>query len=257
MRQSAFSGIALAVALFPAVAAATPSTQIWIPSPDTVSFLNVHLGADNYFTVARKAEDSSWAAPTDLGVTVGLVPSDVVGLEVGVDLFEPTDSPLALNAKVALLEGGLFEYMPGVAVGIYGVGFDEGSTDMNIMYGLVGKQIWKLGRFSAGYYFGNKDVLTRPNGDADEKGLLLSWDRTIDEVSENLWVAVDWQQGKSAMGATGIGAGWTFSEQIGVILGYVFYGASSASPGTLTVQLDIDLDVLGGAAPAQSPQTEG
>jgi hypothetical protein len=249
MRLSFLSGIALAVVLSPAVAGATPSTQIWIPSPDTVSFLNAHLGADNYFTIFRKADDDAWAAPTDLGLTIGLSPSDIVGLEVGVDLFEPTDSPLVFNAKAALLEGKLFDQMPGVAVGIFGVGTDTGNTDMNMVYGLVGKEIWKLGRISAGYYWGNKDVLTRPNGDADERGLLLSWDRTISEVSDNLWVAVDWQQGRSVMGATGFGAGWTFSDQIGVILGYVLYG-QKASPGTLTVQLDIDLAMLGSAEPA-------
>ncbi len=244
--------------LLPTAALGTPSTQIWIPSPDTISSLNVHLGADNYLTVFRKTNDAAWAAPIDIGLTVGLAPSDVFGFEIGVDLFEPSDSPWAFNAKAALLEGGLFEHMPGVAIGIYAVGVEKDVTDMNIAYGLVGKNIWALGRISVGYYWGNENVLVRPNGKPDEHGLLLSWDRTIEELSDKLWLAVDYQQGRSAMGAIGMGAGWAFSDQIGVILGYVLYG--NKVPGTVTVQLDIDLSIVGTsdetATPTPAPQAQ-
>ena len=53
-----------------------------------------------------------------------------------------------------------------------------------------------IGRLSAGYFAGNKKVLVDENGNSDEKGVLLSWDRTMTEISDKLWLAVDYQGSK-------------------------------------------------------------
>jgi hypothetical protein len=68
---------------------------------------------------------------------------------------------------------------------------------------------------------------------------LLSWDRTISEVSDKLWLAVDYQSGKSAVGALSFGAAWAFTPKISLIVGYDVFNAKG-SADTFTTQLDIN-----------------
>ena len=106
-------------------------------------------------------------------------------------------------------------WIPAVAVGMYNIGTKSGdarkgelATNQDVAYGLVAKTLPVVGRLSAGYFFGNKKVLVTDEKDAsgnfksDEKGVLLSWDRTLSEISDKVWVGVDYQGGNSALGAT-------------------------------------------------------
>jgi hypothetical protein len=72
--------------------------------------------------------------------------------------------------------------------------------------------------------------------------VLLSWDRTISEVSDKLWAAVDYQGGDSALGALSFGLAWAFTPDTSVIFGYDVYNNDKiAGANTCTVQLDINL----------------
>ena len=230
---------------------ATPSTQIWIPSTDIQPFGKVHLGFDQYIKTRRIDGATREANVINNGITVGVLPLEKIQMELGVDYrsygTEPADSsPFYFNAKVGTPEGSLFTGSPALAVGAYDFGtnkYDSVSnfgTDYNIVYALAAKTLGKAGRVSAGYYQGNDDLLLDKNGEKDEKGVLLSWDRTIPEISDKLWVAVDYMGGDNSYGALSYGVAWKFSPNVGVIFGMDKYNNDNYKP-TYTFQVDIDL----------------
>ena len=225
------------------IAMATPSTQIWIPSTDIQAFKTLHLGIDNY---TRTSSNSTVGDVYDLGLTVGVLPFEKVQAEVGVDYItygadNYDGSPLYFNAKLGTPEGSLFGGSPALAVGGYGFGTKEDLTDANIVYGLAAKTLPVVGRFSAGYYTGNDEVLLDVNGEKENDGVLLSWDRTMSEISDKLWVAVDYQGGDNSLGALSFGASWAFAKNVSVILGYDIYNEKAlAGENTFTTQLDIN-----------------
>ncbi|HEB76489.1 MAG TPA: hypothetical protein ENJ04_09080 [Nitrospirae bacterium] len=226
----------MALVVFSGIAYATPSTQIWIPSTDIQPYKTPHYGFDSYIGT------SGSGIVTNIGLTVGVLPFEKVQLEAGID-YRDVDgdhaSPMLFNAKLGIPEGVLFAGAPAVAVGGYDFGTDKDVSDSNIIYGLVAKTFDKIGRLSAGYYTGNDKVLVDINGEKDNTGILLSWDRTISEISDKLWAAVDYQGGDNGYGALSFGVAWKFAPNVGVIVGYDIYNESSYKP-TATLQLDID-----------------
>lgn len=235
-----------ALVLLPSLAAATPSTQIWIPSTDIQKYKSLHFNFDNYLA-ADKEPAGAWKAPSvAVGPTIGVLPYEKVQAEVGFDIMKAgvvTDShPLYLHAKVGTPEGTLFAGSPALALGGYNFGTMKDRTDQNIVYGLAAKNVGKAGRFSAGFFSGNDKLLVDENGSKENTGLLLSWDRTISEVSDKLWAAVDYQGGDSAMGALSFGVSWAFASNASVIFGYDVYNNDKvAGADTYTVQVDINL----------------
>ncbi|MEI6515674.1 MAG: hypothetical protein WCO77_06840 [bacterium] len=243
---------------------ATPSTQIWIPSTDIQPFNVWHLGVDNYL----RASDSGRFTPgerdpniTDVGLTVGVLPLEKLKAEVGVDyLVNGTaydDNPLYFNAKIGIPEGALFTNSlslnsPSLAVGGFNFGTNSKKssatrTDQNIVYGEVGETLPafgalpSLGRFSVGYYQGNGDVLLGKDGGSANSGILASWDRSMSEISDKLWVAIDYMGGDNFNSGLSLGASWAFSKNVSVILGYDMWDKPTlAGSNTLTVQLDIN-----------------
>lgn len=236
----ALAACALAVSV--SAALATPSTQIWIPSTDTQAYGTFHFGADSY--MRQKAnDDGSYSAPVNvIGLTAGVLPFEKVTAEVGIDFMSMGSTadnyPLYFNAKLATPENAFFEYMPALAVGGYNFGTKKDVTDQNIFYALAAKTIGPLGRFSAGWYWANDDIFAEPQ---DDNGVLLSWDRTMSEISDKLWVAVDYQGGDNALGALSFGVAWAFAKNVSVICGYDIYNEKDyAGENTYTVQVDIN-----------------
>ncbi|MGD1046822.1 MAG: hypothetical protein ABR936_16060 [Bacteroidota bacterium] len=223
------------------IVSATPSTIIWIPSVDFQGYKSFHLGIDNYAYDFKSGKPGSGTAfPTDLGLTVGVLPDSIIKAEVGVDYFTPQLSPFLLNAKVGVPEGALTDWAPAIAVGGFGFGFLKNVTDFNIVYGIVGKTFPVLGRIEVGYFSGNKKLLVDlSTGSADNSGVLLSWDRQITEISENLWLAIDYQDSKSSFGALSYGFAWSFSKNVSVIFARDVFNADL--PSTFTMQLDINI----------------
>jgi len=239
--KTAVMGLALALSVS-GMAWATPSTQIWIPSTDTQTTRTVHLGVDNYTTFFTKAEDGGRMFPTTFGITAGVFDSSLLGMELGVDIREQSDDPTYFNGKFQVKENSLSPYMPAIAVGGYDFGSKSEVTNYNIFYGLVAKTLPVIGRLSAGYYTGNDVLLKDSSGDTANHGVLLSWDRTIAELDDRLWLAVDYQGGQNSYGALSFGFAWRFSPHISVILGYdIFNDEKVAGKNTVTTQFDIDL----------------
>ncbi|WP_298270334.1 hypothetical protein [Geobacter sp.] len=245
---------ALAMTLIAATtgtALATPSTQIWIPSTDVQAYKTVHLGIDNYIRTSKNGPASN---TFDGGITVGVLPFEKLQLEVGGDYMEtgtssPADSsPFYFNAKLGTPEDSLFKGSPALAAGGYNFGTKLGVTTQNISYVLAAKTlpafgaVPSLGRISAGYYHGSGKVLVDRDGKAANDGVLLSWDRTMSEISDKLWMAVDYQSGNSAVGALNFGISWAFSKNVSLIVAYDIYNDSyTGGKNTVTTQLDINI----------------
>jgi hypothetical protein len=263
-RLRSFGRIVLAAVLLCAVSAgtamATPSTQIWIPSTDIQPYKTFHLNIDSYVR-AKSNDDKSRTAPVwVIGPTLGVLPFEKIQAEVGFDLISQGGDvdkyPLYGHFKIGMPEDNT--WIPAIAAGMYNIGTKSGdarkgelATNQDIAYGLVAKTLPVVGRLSAGYYAGNKKVLVTEEVDAsgnlksDEKGVLLSWDRTMTEISDKLWLAVDYQGGKSALGALSFGASWAFAKNVSVIFGYDIYNnkdlfGKGTNKDTYTVQLDIN-----------------
>jgi hypothetical protein len=265
----------MAMALFVAttgVALATPSTQIWIPSTDIQAYKTFHLGIDNYFRASGVAKAPPTAASTrdanimDIGLTAGVLPFEKLQMEVGFDYLtianDPNDNhPLSGNFKIGTPEDSLFKYSPAIAVGMYNIGatnYDGPSagslgravgitSGQNVAYALVAKtlpeigKIPSLGRLSAGYYHGSQRALSDPKGNSANDGVLLSWDRTMSEISDKLWMAVDYMGGNNVDGSVNFGVSWAFSKNVSVIFGYDVYKEKAlAGNNTFTTQLDIN-----------------
>lgn len=226
-------------------AMATPSTQIWIPSTDAKDFKNIHIDIDNYARFSSKAD----AGPNmyNLGLSAGVLPLDNLKLEVGVDFLKQNadDHPFYFNAKLATPEDAFgIKGLPAFAVGGFNLGTVD-ATQQNIVYALVARTLPVVGRLSVGGYNGSEKTL----GPKTNNGILASWDRSMPEISDKLWFAVDYMSGKNYNGEVSIGGSWAFSKQISLIVGAVFFNPFQSTVGgvipggkpTLTTQIDISL----------------
>jgi hypothetical protein len=251
MKKILLATIASALTLLASTAAmATPSTQIWIPSTDVQDFKTGHLNIDSYVRTSHSTADTTGPNTIDLGPTFGVLPFEKLKMEIGFDaIYNGSDfdnHPFYFHTKLGTPEDSLFKYSPALAVGIYNVGtnWDKKSavrTDQDVSYALAAKTLPLVGRLSAGYYAGNNAVLKDQNGKNDGSGLLLSWDRTISEISDNLWAAVDYQGGDNALGAVNFGVSWKFAKNVSVIFGYdVYTKRTTGGSNTFTTQVDID-----------------
>jgi len=248
------------------MALATPSTQIWIPSTDIQPFMVGHLNIDNYFRSSGVAKAPPNGAATrdanvmDIGPTVGILPFEKIQAEVGFDYLvianDPNDNhPFSGNFKIGTPEDSLFKFSPAIAAGMYNVGptnYDKAragliTSGQNIAYALAAKTLPEfggvpsLGRLSVGYYHGSQRALTDTNGKSANDGVLASWDRTMTEISDKLWLAVDYMSGNNVDGAISVGASWAFSKNVSVIFGYdIWKEKALAGNNTFTTQLDIN-----------------
>jgi hypothetical protein len=229
----------------------TPSTQIWIPSTDFQSWRTMHLGLDNYIRTS-KINGVRGSGIFDLGFTTGLLPFKKFQGEIGVDYLligdnNYDDYPIYLNAKLGLPESALFKNAPAIAIGAYNFGLKKNLTNYNIIYGEIAKTIPVIGRISVGYYTGNGKVLVDETMKKANNGILLSWDRTMTEISDKLWLAVDYQGGRNYLSSLNLGASWSFSKNVSVIFAYdiynnknAYYNTNNQNANTFSAQVDIN-----------------
>jgi len=230
----------------------TPSTQIWIISTDFQKFKTFHLGIDNYLRLENQAYHSRGAGIFDCGLTAGVLPFKKLQAEIGVDYINMGDgiydtNPVYFNAKIGTPEGALFKGSPAITIGGYNFGTKNNLTNYNVAYALIAKTIPIIGRVSAGYYYGNEKLLVDENNKKSNSGILLSLDRQMTEISDKLWMAVDYQSGRSYLGALNAGFSWSFSSNVSVIFAYdiyndknVYYNSKDLNLNTITMQLDIN-----------------
>ena len=230
---------------------ATPSTIIWIPAVDFQAFKTMHLGIDNYIRV-EKDNGVRGSGIYDFGLTAGILPFKKLQAEIGIDYLSMGDNvyddhPLYFNAKIGTPEGALFKIAPAIAFGAYNIGTKSKLTNYNIYYGLIAKTLPIVGRLSVGYYLGNEKLLLDSKGAKANSGILASWDRSMKEISDKLWLAVDYQGGNNYLGSLNVGFSWAFSSNVSVIFGYdiyndnkTLYNSVNTNKNTFTTQLDIN-----------------
>jgi len=228
-------------------ALATYSGQIWIPSTDAKGFGEVNISIDNYVRFSNS--DNAGANTYDAGVTVGVLPFEKLKMEVGVDYLTDgqqdddsamSNNPIYFNAKLAVPEDAAFKGMPALAVGMFGMNTANTDLSANILYGLLAKTLPVVGRISAGGYHGSEHGMASTSND----GVMLSWDRTMSEISDKLWMSVDYMSGKSAFGAVSAGAAWAFTPNVSLLVGVNAYNPYQSEKAggkpTFTTQLDIN-----------------
>jgi hypothetical protein len=246
---------------------ATPTGQIWIPSTDVQTYLTGRFEIDNYFRASgtKNATGLGSRDPNimDFGITAGVLPFKKLQMEIGFDYLviasDPNDQhPWSGNFKLATPEDSLFTFSPAIAVGLYNArpvkdiatrDAPSVNSGQNILYALVAKTVPafgslpSLGRVSAGYYRGAKRALVDNPDPALAKpandGVLLSWDRTMKEITDKLWLGVDYQGGDNVSGAFNVGASWNFTDSIQLLLGYDMYIKKNlAGSNTFTTQVN-------------------
>jgi hypothetical protein len=241
--------LAMGITGIPRSVHATPSTTYWTPmTVDIQSFGVLHAGVDDYFTVGRKADDGAGAFPTDVGLTIGVLPFEKVKMEIGIDLLGHTDDPIFFNAKIGIPEDALFTWSPTLQVGIFNAGTKKNFTDQNIFFGVVGKSIPYLGRLSAGGYMGNSKVLLDKNGEKENTGFMVALDHAFLPTKDKdgnefsrLVVAADYASGKNAFGGGGAGIYYFFTKDISLLTGPVWFNEEALNgKWKWTMQLDIN-----------------
>jgi len=238
------------VLLVGTAAFATPSTTYWTPmTMDIQPYKVVHLGIDNYFTVDKKADSGEQGAfPTDIGLTMGVLPFEKIQMEIGIDALNPSDNPYYFNAKIGAPENALFKGAPALQIGIFNVGTKKDVTDQNIVYGVIGKTIPGVGRLSAGPYIGNSKVLVNANGEKENTGYMVAFDRGFMTVKDSAgneyskWVfAADYASGKNAIGGGGFGMYYYLTKDISLLTGPVWFNEKAINGAwKWSTQLDIN-----------------
>ncbi len=261
---------------------ATPSTTYWTTATSDVQPFNVwHIGVDNYFRLYQTQQDiekgQGAALPTDVGLTVGVLPFEKLNMEVGIDYLGPATfahptlrsmgSSVLFNAKLGTPEGAfLGSWFPAFNVGIFNVGTKSEVTSMNIVDFLVGKTLGPFGRIHGGGYYGNPgSVLMNKNGcvpgatrslpcsagqaaDHQNTGGMVGYDYGFWKVKDkegneyNKWVlAADYASGKNYIGGGGFGMYHYFTKDISLLTGPVWFNDHAINgQWKWTVQLDIN-----------------
>jgi hypothetical protein len=260
----------LTVAMAYGTAMAIPSEQIAIPSTDAKGFKEATLNVISTQRFSTKPD--AGASSYDAGVLVGVLPFESLKLEIGFDYLTTNlqsdnsadNHPFYFNAKLATPEDIGFKGMPAFAVGAYNLGIydkpergfvksgDVLSTRQNIVYGLVAKTCPVIGRLSIGGYHGAARALAsngNPGNTNNNSGILASWDRSITEISDKLWLGIDYLSGNNANGELGIGGSWAFSKQVTLLV-----GVQTFNPGYKLSAADGDAHALPGGKPAFTTQ---
>ena len=251
------------------IALATPSTTYWSPmTPDIQGFGVLHLGVDNYFTIGKNNRAGGGNFPTDVGLTMGVLPFEKLQMEVGIDMLEPENwepngnqyhvSPYSYNAKLGSPEGVLFKESPALYVGYFAGGFAHHGVPSNLtaldtFYGTIGKTIPFIGRISVGPYAGSSRSLVNRYGNKDNTGWMAAWDHGFFPVKgkdgkdeyNRIVLAADYISGNNVLGGGGVGVYYYFTKDISILTGPVWFNEQDIKgKWKWTVKLDINVDVF-------------
>ncbi len=249
------------------LAYATPSTHIWAPSTDIQPYKKTHVTSDFYFPTTGKGTnadnyDQHNYVQQVYGLTFSLLsdkpeenllgkvwqPLSKIMAETGFDYKKGFGSfydstPWYFHFKFGVPEDAYFKNMLAFVVGSYDMGTRSHRTNYNVWYlkGAKTLNIGKvnLGRFSAGYFKGNGRLMRDKNGLRDNSGPMFAWERTMSEITDKLWLCVDYQGTQSGYGAMNYGFAWSLTKDISFIVGYDIYNNHNLTD-TITFQLDVN-----------------
>lgn len=230
------------------VSLATPSTTYWTPCVMDIQPYGVwHIGIDNYFTLNTNASTPAPTAfPTDVGLTVGVIPAGPLQAEVGIDVIQPSVDPYFLNGKIGMAEGLLFPGAPAWNVGIFNVGLNQTTQGQNIVHLELGKDFGLLGRLHVSpYYTGNFSKLGLGS---DNSGWMIGYDKGFAPAKDSageynkMVFAADYASGNNALGGGGVGLYYYFNRAISLLTGPVFFNSQALNGSwKWTTQLDINI----------------
>ncbi len=228
-------------------ARATATTHIWAPSTDVQAFKLWHVTSDMYVPVEKDNFGNRLSTVTNLGLTVGVLPFKNLNAEIGVDhksgLGIADDYPIYGNFKIGVPENALGSFSPAFAVGAFDIGAKKNITNYNVFYGKLAKSVslnkTTLGRFSIGYFSGNKNLLVNDKFEKDNSGIMAAWERTFPELSDRFWFCIEYMGTNSVYGTLNVGASWKFASNVALLAGYDLYNNSNLID-TATLQVDID-----------------
>ncbi len=212
-----------------ASASAGPSTTFWtVATTDVQPFGRWNLSYNSFFTPGAPRTDAPHL-PDDIGLTVGVLPSQRLNMEIGIDLLEPTHDPLFFNAKLGTPEGTLFNGSPALNIGLFNAGTKAGVTNQNIVDFIVGRSLpHDLGRLFAAVYRGS-DTLRSSRGDVENKGWMLAYqrgfwpDKAGDKEFNRVVLAADYASGRNAIGGGGVGLYIFFWPNVNLLTGPVWF----------------------------------
>jgi hypothetical protein len=229
-------------ALVAASAAASPTAEVSVPIADAQDAPTAHV-----VSTFDPGTLTAGSAQGTLALTLGIVSLDWLRLEAGVDiayLFSFGGASRALgfqvDGKLAVPEGVLFDGSPALAVGGYQFSSDP-DQGAAILYAVATRSLGPLGRLSVGCFRGSPDLLTDPEGAPSAAGLLLAWDRALPELDDRLALGVDYQSGRSQVGALGVKLGFRVDPATTLSVGYLARAAADFAEGTLVAAVEIDL----------------
>jgi len=199
---------------------------------------SVHFTYDYYGRAGSPSEDMIPAFPAVAGLTFGKKTGGGFSLEYGFDYLFPADYPLYFNVRCGFLEGAISSSAPAVQIGVFNIGTKKDVTNQNIVYTVVGKTLPNgMGRFSVGYYVGNGCVLKSSDGEKENKGFMVAYDRII--KPDKFAFAADYASGKNSVGGGGFGIYYYFAKNASLLVGPVWFN-DKALNGKMkwTIQLD-------------------
>lgn len=204
------------------------TTEYWTPCVEDVQpYMVPKLMIGNYFSVDKSTMNGSTAFPSDLAFEIGILPYNKVQMEVGIDAMYPSADPYMFNTKIGSPENSLFKGSPGFSVGIYDVGTNPSTTGFDIADVVIGKTIPYIGRLHVGYYYGNHAVLVNGNGQPDNQGWMIGYDRTIITISkwwmDSIVLAADYASGSNYIGGGGFGLYFNWTKNISLLTGPVWF----------------------------------
>jgi hypothetical protein len=240
-----------ALALAAGEALATPSSTHWTNcSIDIQPYRVVHLTYDNYTTIGEDGPAlGGQQFANDLGLTFGVLPFEKLQMEVAVDWLEPTDHPFFLAVKLGAPEGVLFAGAPALQLGVFNIGTEEGVTDQNVAHLIVGRSLPAgLGRIHASGYIGDSDLLRSSDGEEQNTGVMLAYDRGFWPAEESVGgynrfvLAADWCSGDNPIGGGGFGLYYYLAGNVSILSGPVWFNDGSLNGDwKWTTQLDANI----------------
>ena len=238
-------------------------------TPDIQPFGVLHIGVDNYFTINKNTRAGGGSFPTDVGLTMGVLPFEKLQMEVGIDYLQPENwvdtgrgkfqvSPFAFNAKVGSPENAWFKESPALYIGYFGGGFAHHNvpsnlTSLDTFYATIGKTIPYIGRISVGPYIGNSRSLVNGYGNKDNTGWMVAFDRGFFPVKDKegkdeynrIALAADYASGNNVIGGGGVGVYYYLTKDISLLTGPVWFNEQDINgKWKWTIQLDINVDVF-------------
>jgi hypothetical protein len=201
-----------------------------------------------YLAVGNDAAGNRVPTVTNIGLTVGVLPLKRINVEMGIDHKSGLGAldiyPMYGNVKIGVPENAFGNGSPAVAAGVFDVGTKSDRIDYDVIYGKIARTFSaggvSLGRFSAGWFAGNEKLLLDSKGKKDNSGVLAAWERTVTEVSDKLWICVEYMGSESVYGSFNVGASWKFADNVSVLGGYEIFNNDDLV-NTATVQVDIDI----------------